>query len=145
MNKKGFIKIIEAFIAVLLVAGVLLFVVVKNNPQFSIEEKVIDLEKSVLNEIARNEGYRERILQLNEDIEITETTLIELTEIWSTINFRIQSSNLNLDFRIKVCQLDVICPLSNYPDKDVYTYSVAITSNLTTYKPKQLKLFAWEK
>lgn len=144
-NKRGLVRIIEAFIAVLLVAGVLLFVVSKNNDiSGAREEKIEDLQRSVLQEIARNDQFRAKILALNDEMEITSTQPAELTDIWTQIRDRIdKGSSGSLDFRVKVCKLENICALNNYPETDVYSKSIAITSNITDYSPKQLKLWVW--
>ncbi len=142
-NKRGFVKIVEAFVAVMLVAGVLLFVVSRNSSVLSNKQsKIDDVEKSVLEEIAQREDYRDIILSVDDQSELTSSSAGKFGEIWTTVRTRVPES---LDFRIKVCQLEQICPLDNYPQKNVYTRAVAITTNITTYHPKQFKIWIWEK
>ena len=44
-----------------------------------------------------------------------------------------------------LCELDKICSLESYPDKDVYSRNVAIAANSEIYNPRQLKIFCWTK
>ena len=54
-----------------------------------------------------------------------------------------------LNCEAMVCVLNEVCPLDPFPDeakdKDIYAKSVAITANLETYDPRQLKMFCWVK
>ena len=143
MNKRGFVKIIEAFIAVLLVAGVLLFVVSKNSSVLdSKQERIEEIQKSILQEISQNNEYRNAVLEGDNEIELDPNSPGKLGEIWTFVDNQIPNQ---LEFKIKICLLEIICSLSEYPEKDVYTRSVAITSNITTYRPKQFKIWVWEK
>lgn len=142
-NKRGFIKIVEAFIAVLLVAGVLLFVVSRNtNVLDSTQTRIDEIEKSILLEVSQNSNYRDNILAVNDEQELNQNSADGLGEIWRTVDIRVPDE---LDFRIKICKLENICALDNYPEKDVYTRAVSITSNITTYHPKQFKIWIWVK
>jgi len=43
----------------------------------------------------------------------------------------------------KICEVNQSCVLSESNNEDVYARSVIISSNLTTYSPRKLKLFCW--
>ena len=63
-NKRGWIRIVEAFIAVLLVAGILLFVINKGYiGRRDISQQVYDAQLAVLREIQLNDTLRTQILQ----------------------------------------------------------------------------------
>ena len=63
INKKGWIRIIEAFVAILLVAGVVLVVVGRGNFQREdISQIFHDAEFSILREIQLNDTLRNEIL-----------------------------------------------------------------------------------
>jgi len=138
MNKGGWIRIVEAFIAILLIAGVLVFLISKGyvgGPDNS--EKVYEIENAVLYEIQLDETLRAKILSVSIPFDVPETDSIR-----QHIDNRIPGY---LYCEAKICELNQICALDNYPQQDVYAQSIAITASLADYKPRQLKLFCWEK
>jgi hypothetical protein len=139
-NKKGFLRILEAFIAVLLIAGVLLFVINRgNNNKDSLEESIFEIEKSILKEISQNDPLRRAILEYNG----TQNTFYDLKVF--AIN-KIDTQRFAIEFNI--CPLDQVCGLPQgiqYPNADVYSQSVPIASDLQGYNPKVVKIFVWEK
>ena len=128
MNKKGWMKIVEAFIAILLVSAILLTVYVRQ-PKNVVNEEIANIEDSVLNEIAGNALFRQDILD-----DKTE-------DIMAFLDSRIPG---NLNYTIKICAIEDICGLDVY-QKEVYAKERIISSTLTEYSPKKIKLFVWEK
>ncbi len=173
-NKKGWIRIVEAFVAILFIMGVVLIVINKGYFGESSEEKVYQIQAEILREIQVDDNLRNQILIADDDgdpnsehlangIEShigVNTNLADLSdglgggeenkfpkEVWDLIEERISDFNL-LECRAKICDLDTACGLNNYPDKDVYAQPVSISaSNQQTgdIKPRQLKLFCWKK
>jgi len=142
MKKKGWIRIVEAFIAILLIAGVLLIVINKGYiGTKDISLKVYDAEISMLREIELNTELRKEILILS-----------PLPVNWKSEKFPSSVKNLiinkkpnYLECEAKICDLIGICFLDTYIEEDVYSQAVAITASLEYYKPRQLKLFCWVK
>ena len=61
-NKKGWLEIVEAFVAVLLVAGVLLIILNRGYFQGSdISDQVYNIQVSIIREIQTNDSLREDI------------------------------------------------------------------------------------
>lgn len=144
-NKRGWIKIVEAFISILIIVGVVLMLLNKGYiGKSDISEKVYDSQIAILREIELNNKMREIILSLDsvpvewEDF----TSLNELDQIKDKINSRIPAY---LVCTAKICALDQICSLKSYEEKDVYAQAVAIAANTEIYLPRQLKLFCWRK
>jgi len=136
-NKRGWIRIIEAFIAILLVAGVLIFIVSKGyigGKDHS--EKIYEIENAILYEIQTNDQFREQILNIPSSALPADAP----TEIIDYINERLPAY---LTCKAKICEMEVVCALDNYPQKDVYASSIAITATLHEFDPRQLKLFCW--
>jgi len=142
-NNKGWIKIVEAFIAILLIMGVLLILINRGYiGEKDISSQVYDMEVSILREIQLNDTLRDKILNAGEPP-------IE----WEDVNFPLDIKNkiINriqkyLECKAKICKMDEICELKEYPEKDVYAQAVAITTTLQTPEEKQLKqlkLFCW--
>jgi len=135
-NKRGWIRIVEAFIAVLLIAGVLLIVINKGYVgKEDISESVYKSQVAVLREIELDNTLRQKILDVELGAEVPEDVLDKISN-------RIPSY---LECGSKICGLNEICELEEYPKKDVYAQSVAITATVTDYNPRQLKLFCWAK
>ena len=143
MNKKGWIKIVEAFIAILLVAGVLLIVINQGYiGKKDISSDVYDVEVSILREIQLNDALRDDILN-------AEPIPIKWDDFPPNIKTKIIDRTPNyLDCEAEICEMDEVCELDEYPEKDVYAQSVAITTTLETPEEqqlRQLKLFCWVK
>jgi len=143
MNKRGWIRIVEAFIAVLLIAGVLLFVIGKGYiGKKDISEQVYQVQLAVLREIELNSTLRTSILEVDESELPWENFSAEgLSDVKQKIEDRIPEY---LECEAKICELDRVCPMgSTLVEKDVYAQSVAITAEGEKYSPRQLKLFCW--
>lgn len=138
MNKRGWIKIVEAFIAIMLIAGVLLIVINKGYiGKSDISSKVYKIQLAVLREIELDDGLRGDIL----------TAVLGEDNIPNGVQNKISNRiPKNLECKAKICELDKICALDSYnTEKDVYAQSVAIVATLQNYDPRQLKLFCWVK
>lgn len=134
-NKRGWIKIVEAFIAIMLVAGVLLFVINKGYiGKADISDRVYQAQLSILREIELDDNLRTQIL--NADLNGTVPQ-----EVLDKIN---QRKPDYLTCVAKICKMDVICESDEIPlDKDIYAQPVAITTDSTSFDPRQIKLFCW--
>ena len=139
-NKRGWIKIVEAFVAVLLIAGVVLIIIDKEYlKKEDISSEVYDTELKILKEIQLNNTLRENILNAG-------TPPIN----WSNFPLIIKNKIINdmpdyLDCNAKICGIEDACTIDENSEKDIYVQSVIITSTLDTLNYRQLKLFCWVK
>ena len=163
-EKRGWIRIVEAFVAILFIMGVVLIVINKGYFKESNEEKVYQIQAEILREIQLNDEFRKEILIADDDSNpgnnlVTDgieshnidgsTNLANLNDgyqqatdsgkfpkaVWDMIEKRGSEFNL-LECRAKICDLDKACGLDNYPDKDVFAQPVSISaSNLQTGLP----------
>ena len=142
MNKRGWLKIAEAFIGVLLLAGVILIVISNTeNQNTDIAPLIQDAEISVLREIELNSTLRAEILGTNGEIDWA-----SFSSLAPNTGLKIQSWIPNyLNCEAKICDPSGPCLLLGVQDKGIYAESIMITSNLNTFKPRMLKLFCWEK
>lgn len=133
-NKRAWIRIVEAFIAIMLITGVLLVVINKGYVgKADISGKVYEAQIAVLREIELDEELREDILNSNLG-ETPESVKAKITQ--RIPDYLTCTSN--------VCKLDDVCYGDGIPiDKDIYSQSIAIAANLKKYSPRQLKLFCW--
>ncbi len=133
MKKKGWIRIVEAIVGILLITGVLLVIIDKQYiEREDVSSKVYNIEFSILREIQLNDTLRKDILNADSIPESVKNKIIE-----KTTNY--------LECEGKVCKINEICGLDKNIDKNIYARSIIIAANLETYNPKQLKLFCWER
>jgi len=133
-NKKAWLRILEAFIAILLVAGVMFVLYVRQPDSIDKFEGIYRIQESILDEIANNKALREDILNDRKTIQIE-----------TFIQDRVPAS---FDFDYEICIPEEICELSEYKGvegKDIYSTERLITSSLEVFSPKKLKIFMWEK
>lgn len=137
-NNKGWIRIVEAFIAILLVVGAAIIVVGWGIQREDIPEKVYDIEIPILREIQLNNTLRNEILLTN--------GIIELNEFPLKTKAKISAKTPGwLECVAKICPPENQCLLVGESEKSVYAQSVLITSTPYIFNPRQLKLFCWEK
>ena len=140
-NKHGWIEIVEAFIAVLLVAGVLLIVINKYSPSSQdVSERVYNVEISIIREIQLNEAMR------------TEIAGVTVPKAWEDFPADVKALIISrtpnyLECVAKLCDTSDTCYLTAYSSKDTYAQAGIISSgNSQQYpNPVQLKLFCWAK
>ena len=142
-NKRAWIRIVEAFVAILLIIGVLLIVLNKGYiGKKDISAEVYNVEISILREIQLNDALRNDILNANPPVEWGDFKSEDLGVLKNKIISRLPNY---LDCEAKICEVEDICVISKDLEKDVYAQSVIITTTLETpeYNPRQLKLFCW--
>lgn len=143
-NKKAWLRIVEAFTTILLIAIVLLLIL--NRSSLSEEEKteqITDLQYAILREIQLNSSLREDVLgaSLSDQILWGDFDTNDLNEVKIKIEDRTPGQ---LNCSAKLCSLDSDCSFDEDLEKSIYSRSALISANLTDYNPRKLKLFCWE-
>ena len=123
-NKKGWIRIVEAFVSILLIVGTLLILI---NQGYlggeNLSKKVYDVQTGILTEIQQDNTLRLKVLNAMDStppIEISshdETETLNLgsgdgefpTEVWDRIEDRLTKDFGYLECRAKICELQNIC------------------------------------
>ena len=141
-NKKGWIRILEATIAIMLVSGVLLVTYSQSVDKEDISERVYSLQREVLLDIALESGLRQNVLDVVSGDEDDEN-LEDLNDFART---KIPAAFVS---RIRVCDLGDHCkPLYDDVkatiDKDVFVEDIVIAGQYDNYAPKKVRLFIWE-
>ena len=140
MEKRGWIRIIEAFVMILLITGILLIVlnkgyILKNDNS----QEIYENEQWILREIQLNNSLRQEILNIG-------VLPVEWDNFPENVKNKIISETKSyLNCEAKICDLNDVCVLSEISDKDIYVQKVIITTTLEKYSPRQLKLFCWKK
>ena len=142
-GKGGFLRILEAFIAILIIAGAMTFIYVKEIPGKNQREDILNLERIILETITNDAQLRQAVLN---GFGNTESAEGNRTLINSTIAKLVPQG---YTFLFKICNLDEICGLdqrsSFYTKNEIYSERSSVSSTLETYDPKKIRLFMWEK
>lgn len=139
VNKKGWIRIVEATIAILIIIAAIFSVSEIRKNKF--EEDLAETINPLLENVAKNNTMREKIILDNDTSEEAEDMIREF------IAKNIRAPNIGYD--VKICPSDSICSLDKYPEdaENVYAGSRIISSTLTEAGegPKKISLFLWIK
>jgi len=127
-NKKGWLRIVEASIAILIIASATLLIIYKEPTKSAAD--VHEIQRNILELAVLNESIRASILR--DDVLSVELYIEENTP-----------SNWN--YTIRICEVDEVCGMPFYINEDVYADEILVAANLTKYSPKKLKMFMWEK
>jgi len=134
MNNKGWIRIAEAFVSVLIVIGAAIVVIKGGLQGDDISEKIYDVEMSISREIRLNESLRSEILGTSGTIDWNDFPS-------QTKNKIIDETPRGLECIAKICPPESICLLEEESEKNIYAHSTLIFSTLTNYNPRIIKLF----
>lgn len=147
-NKKGWIKIVEAFLAVLFISGVILIILNNASNRVHFQQNIdFSNEKNVLRMIQMNESARAEIVEFN--LDESEESINSFPETKKILRDFFETSE-NIDFIAKVCKIDYECVLpsneiqkNGLNKKNIYSNSIMISSVKEEYNPKILKIFYW--
>ena len=137
-EKRGWIKVVEAFVAVLLIAGMVLSLIgggyIKKEDK---SPKIYEIETGILRGIQNDDSLR---------IEVLNSSLAmpaEGGDVPLIIRDKIQLDPPNyLKCAAKICDVGDSCVLSGAGQEDIYARAALFSSSQTS---RQLKIFCWEK
>lgn len=138
-GKKGWIKIIEAFISILFLIGVVAIVIQSDN-FYSKEEPILEKKQiEILNGIQLDKTLRAEVLAT------TDYTINSTDPGFSSKlkNYLDNNPISNTGCFLKVCLVDSSCT-TNVVKDEMYTKSVLITSTLSEYNPKRIQIFCYK-
>ena len=131
INRKAWLRILEAFLAIVIILSAILIIMVKQKPKIDISGNVYETQRQVLDIISKNNSLRNDIL-------IQDNTKI------NALIYNLIPRNWN--YSTSICNISLICPNPvQIHETEVYTTEVIVTSNLTKYSPKKLRFFVWAK
>ena len=136
-QRKGWIKVVEAFFAILIIGGVILIVVSQDSDNNEdISTNVYGDELAILRAVQLNDSLRNSVLGINDGslpLELTDAAFPSNVE--AKINEKIPSY---LTCGVKICAVEQRC-LPDYSSvADTYTSQVTIFANLTKNNPRKL-------
>ncbi|MBI2056919.1 hypothetical protein HYT91_01560 [Candidatus Pacearchaeota archaeon] len=132
-NKKGWTSVIEVFVSILLIAGILAVVVNSNA-----------IQKPKLSEqIYKDQALTLKIIQMDDEMR----TSVLNEQLSQGINDTIKNTMPDyLDCKSKICDFpNEECDLETLPEKEIFVKSILITTDGSEYKAKELKLWCWER
>ena len=140
-HKRGWLRIFEAGVAILILVGVLLVVYARGRGGYDLEEQMYKLQKEVLRDISLDRDLRTAAFS---DDEATLT------------NFADEKIPDSFNFKIRICDVtganeEVLpCKMEQYVAKDVYVEEIILGAVFGTdlgvggFSPKRVRLFIWE-
>lgn len=133
MHNRGWIRIVEATIAILFILGTL-FVINTNRAREQNAPDLNDLARDIVTEVAYNEQLRKMII--TEDLAAQE-------ELGAFVANRIPQP---LQHEIRICALDDACGKSVYTEQNVYAAERLISAAIVQEQnlaSKKIRLFIW--
>jgi hypothetical protein len=147
-DKRGFLKVVEAFIAIILIGGVLTFIYVSEIRQPQQEDYIYQLLRLSLKEISNTEDLRTAILSINSDnlgnvVFDKSTSDLNAQKIAGRIG---QIIPQEYEFKFKICELEDSCGLDNLPQKTVFSEEVSVSSlSGGNVESRKIRIFVWSK
>lgn len=133
MNRKGFLKIAEASISIVIIMGVLFIFAGQSRQASSLD--LSSEANEILEELAKSHELRSEILQYSSP----PNPQIVTDFVSSKIN------QDYLDFEVKICQTNEVCGKAAYTEGEVFAAERIISSTIYTHSPKRVKIFIWQK
>ena len=132
VGKRGIIRVIEASLAILIIAGAVLLLY--SRTQTSQEEDLTRTLFPILEEISKNNTLRDKIVS-------GDAQSIQL--INSIVDEKIKNPSLN--YSVYICNRNELCNLKAYPNtaNNIYSAERIISSTLRSFNPKKIKIFLW--
>ncbi len=137
VNKRGWLRILEAVMAVMILGSIILVVFNRQVPNINQTDYISDIQTGVLSKILSNLTLYNFVLAGDE---------LALEDFVNT-----SVLNTQLNHSVRICDLTnpvTSCILEEsisdiLVDHDVYVKEVIVSANLTTYSPKKVRLFTW--
>lgn len=139
-NKRGWLRILEATIAVLIVTGVMVLVYSRQvDRESGFDNYIGNLEEKILLDISSDKVLRGYALDNINVASLEDLSNYVGTQIPPNFDYILKSCSFTGDCKLEGTELD------GTKGKDVFTKSLIISANENIYNPRELRLFVWEK
>ena len=146
VGKKGFLRIVEASMAILIILGALF--VISSRKEIENRADLSSILRKLLDEIAKDQEMRQKVVYYDLSKYRNETPNNQtLKEIALFLDERINNPILN--YSISICRADEVCPIYNqFPvdsPADIYAAEriVTTTPNQESGEKRKIKIFLW--
>ncbi len=142
MNKKGFIRVLEAIFAIMLIMGAVLIIISNNLQTSDISEEAYEKQRYILDIISNNETMRNEIIDYDKNSDPPKL-------LPKTRGFIEKTMPSSWEYAVCVISVERICSPDVPDDKELYVSETIISSSLETNKnylevgAKKLRLFVW--
>jgi len=146
-NKGGWIEIVEAFFAVLLVAGVILILFTKGYfGKSDIDDKVYNVQVSILREIQTDDDLRKEVAEISGNLPVKWESVSFPADVKSKI---IERTPAYLNCSARICEQSATCILDEdekpESNKNIYSEFVTISATFESGPVfRKLNLFCWQ-
>jgi len=132
MNNKGFLKIVEATIALVIIIGVLFFTY--SGRIQSSEPDLSERARSILGELSKNPALRNEILGENSGAPVDDFILNKIPENY-------------LEYELRICEIKSACGRTTLSSGEVFAGERLFSSSISVaeFEPKKVRLFIWRK
>ncbi|PIU75735.1 hypothetical protein COS75_02660 [Candidatus Pacearchaeota archaeon CG06_land_8_20_14_3_00_35_12] len=132
-NKRAWVRILEAVVAIMLIIGFILYLHAREEKP-SLTEQMYQTTHGILSEANANETVRNAVLR---------NDIASVATVKSFFDKRLSQYNFNYTFTI--CNLDAVCPLpETAPNKEIYADNIIISASPTAgAEAKKLSIFVW--
>lgn len=135
VNKKGWIKIIEAFMSLIFLLGFLMIIIGNHNAS---EVNSVGVENSItniLNVVETNSTLRNSVLSAKLP------SYSDNTSFPPDISYYLDNNSfLGYSCEMGICSFEDNCPIYSNIAGDVYSSEILVFSNSTYYSPRKVKL-----
>jgi len=132
LNKKAYIRTVEAFIAIIILLMVVFFLIPRESEQEPDVPNIVEgAQNFILNELSYNETSRECIV----NNPLCENSIVFTSIVEQNIPF-------GYDYSIKICDT-TNCVVPTPINKDVYVSDIVIGSTIESQNPKIVRLWLW--
>ncbi len=129
VNKKGFIKTLEAIVAIIILI-VFISVFIRRDEIIKKDDEKSIVASSLLSEIQDNDILRGCVL-------IKDKNCID--------NYLNESITNRYYYNFSICDLGGSCLVPSLPKTDVYVKSIVVSSNLTTKESRIIRVYLWNR
>ncbi len=138
-NKRGWVKILEAFISIVLLIG-LLFIII-NSKSLNLEEdkNIVEKESEILEAIQIESQYRNQIFSIT-DLPINSTNSSFPSNITDYLS---STSPAGYNCVLKICFPNNNCEVEDNLKKSIYVRDTIVFSNKEIYSPRILKIYCY--
>jgi len=141
-SKKGWIKIFEAAISVMLVLGFMILFYGQSIEKPRKAENLIRWEGQILDELKSIPEFRQKIIEKNES-EFDSDGYCKRGDIRNFIDERLRNNFPRFSFECRVCEVNEVCGMKEYKE-EVFSEERIVSSTLTQFSPKKIRIFVWK-
>ncbi len=143
-NKRGWIRIVEAFFAILVIAVVVLIVVQQDqNKRGDVSVRIHSSVTSIVRDLQLDNNIRSEIVKIpNSALSVNWNQFNASAPL--TMEKIISETPSSLNCIGQICATNDSCLLEQNPSTTIYADSAIISSDIQTYNPRTLKVFCWQ-